>query len=247
MFDRVPKLLISVRSTAEAIIALDGGADIIDIKEPSRGALGMADPAVIAAIVEAIGGRVPVSAALGELRDAPPAMPASALGGLTYAKIGVSFEDHDVHQLRARFAAAPNAKPIIAHFAETLAADSPIAPMIERSLDWLQAHGGAGLLLDTRNKTSADLFACLSATQLEAIIEATHQRDMLIALAGRLAGDSLRRAADLGPDIIGVRGAACRQGDRGQTLDAQRVQQVRALISESRAPQHQPARAGAAG
>ena len=37
-----PGLLVSVRSAAEAITALEAGADVIDVKEPSRGALGAA-------------------------------------------------------------------------------------------------------------------------------------------------------------------------------------------------------------
>ena len=35
-----PGLLVSVRSAAEAATALAGGADLIDVKEPSRGPLG---------------------------------------------------------------------------------------------------------------------------------------------------------------------------------------------------------------
>jgi len=36
-----PGLLVSVRSADEVDDALAGGADLIDVKEPSRGALGM--------------------------------------------------------------------------------------------------------------------------------------------------------------------------------------------------------------
>jgi len=64
-----PKLLVSVRDAAEARAALVGGADLIDVKEPSRGSLGRAEADTIAAVAHAVGGRTPVSAALGELRD----------------------------------------------------------------------------------------------------------------------------------------------------------------------------------
>ena len=40
------RLLVSVRSAAEAEVALGAGADLIDVKEPSRGSLGAADPAL---------------------------------------------------------------------------------------------------------------------------------------------------------------------------------------------------------
>ena len=40
------RLVISVRNVAEAIAAAAGGADLIDLKEPNRGALGRVDAAV---------------------------------------------------------------------------------------------------------------------------------------------------------------------------------------------------------
>src|SRR5947209_8028398 len=45
-----PGLLVSVRSAAEARAALDGGAALIDIKEPARGPLGRADDGVMAEV-----------------------------------------------------------------------------------------------------------------------------------------------------------------------------------------------------
>ena len=64
-------LLISVRSAREAEIALCGGADLIDVKEPARGSLGRAKGSVIRDVVLRIAGQVPVSAALGELVQQP--------------------------------------------------------------------------------------------------------------------------------------------------------------------------------
>ncbi|MFQ5843721.1 MAG: (5-formylfuran-3-yl)methyl phosphate synthase, partial [Planctomycetota bacterium] len=40
-----PLLLASVRSIQEAILALSGGADVLDVKEPREGSLGAAPPA----------------------------------------------------------------------------------------------------------------------------------------------------------------------------------------------------------
>src|SRR3712207_1522808 len=45
------RLLVSVRSAAEAGTALEGGADIVDAKEPARGPLGAVDPVTIAEIL----------------------------------------------------------------------------------------------------------------------------------------------------------------------------------------------------
>ena len=45
-----PLLLASVRSAGEAQVAVAGGADLIDAKEPARGALGAVDADVVSAI-----------------------------------------------------------------------------------------------------------------------------------------------------------------------------------------------------
>ncbi|MCY2963839.1 MAG: hypothetical protein NT069_09370, partial [Planctomycetota bacterium] len=70
-----PRLLVSVRSATEARAALEGGCDILDVKEPSRGPLGMADLSVIREIASAAQSLYPtvsLSVALGEARDWPP-------------------------------------------------------------------------------------------------------------------------------------------------------------------------------
>src|SRR5438045_845951 len=81
------ELLVSVRSAAEAEAALEGGAAVIDVKEPANGPLGRADDETIAAVVRRVAGRRPVSAALGEL----PGQPAPYVGGgLSYMKWGLA-------------------------------------------------------------------------------------------------------------------------------------------------------------
>jgi uncharacterized protein (UPF0264 family) len=91
------RLLVSVRDCGEAIAAIDGGCDILDIKEPNRGSLGMADVATMQSIVEAVRSHtenrkaISISAALGELADWAnvdeiPRLPA----GVDYVKLGLS-------------------------------------------------------------------------------------------------------------------------------------------------------------
>ena len=67
-----PGLLVSVRTADEVAAALDGGADLIDVKEPAKGPLAPAEAEVVAAVIDAVDGKVPVSAGkycrLGECR-----------------------------------------------------------------------------------------------------------------------------------------------------------------------------------
>ena len=87
------RLLVSVVSAAEARRALAGGADIIDVKDPSEGALGAPAPRVLSEVVEAVGGAAPVSVALGDLPDLPHTAALAARGavvsGAAFVKVGL--------------------------------------------------------------------------------------------------------------------------------------------------------------
>src|SRR2546426_7669038 len=85
------QLLISIAGPAEARAALYGGADVIDAKDPRRGALGPVPPQRLRAIRAAIGSARPLSAALGDAGDASAiaaAARAAALVDVWYVKVG---------------------------------------------------------------------------------------------------------------------------------------------------------------
>src|SRR6476619_7599830 len=89
-----PGLLVSVRSASEAITALAGGADVIDVKEPARGALGAADFETLDEIVKVVRGQAIVTAAMGELADwldaADNVSSASIPNGISLFKLGLA-------------------------------------------------------------------------------------------------------------------------------------------------------------
>ena len=55
-------MLASVENLAEALLVLEAGADIIDLKSPSAGALGALPLTTVREIVQVLAGRRPVSA-----------------------------------------------------------------------------------------------------------------------------------------------------------------------------------------
>ena len=63
------ELLISVRNPSEALTALEGGADWIDVKEPDNGALGKASNETLVAVANALPLNTKLSAALGEASE----------------------------------------------------------------------------------------------------------------------------------------------------------------------------------
>src|SRR5262249_31147267 len=87
-----PQLLVSVRTVSEAEAALAGGCDVLDVKEPDRGAMGMADHGTIKAIAARADeehSTLPMSVALGEACEWDGARRAPDLPArIAYRKLG---------------------------------------------------------------------------------------------------------------------------------------------------------------
>ena len=87
------KLLVSVIDAAEARLAVAGGVDIVDVKNPAEGSLGAPAPGVIAEVGDVLPAEVPLSAAIGDLPCLPGTAALAALGavrsGAAYVKLGL--------------------------------------------------------------------------------------------------------------------------------------------------------------
>lgn len=202
------QLLVSVRNPVEAETALSAGASLIDIKEPLRGALGAADVETIEAIVRAVAGRAPVSAALGELLD-PQLNPARLPAALSFVKVGLS-RCASLADWRERWRAAIAPLPSgIRPVAVVYADDAALAPDDEAVLEAARELNCAALLIDTFDKSRGDLLSHWSLDRLADLVERCADAGILSVVAGSLRADSIRRVLPLSPDYVAVRGAVC--------------------------------------
>jgi (5-formylfuran-3-yl)methyl phosphate synthase len=233
-----PGLLVSVRNSAEALAALSGGADIIDVKEPNRGPLGAADSETISAVVRAVNGRATVTAALGELNDfiaeQTPARARPLPAGVSLFKIGL-----------ARCAAIPDWKAHWQQLIDSLdtVSDEPARPVAVVYADWRAAESPppesvlrAGiefrcpaLLIDTWKKSNGMLFDHWPAAALNDFLDEARSHNLIVVLAGSLTDHCFATALSLTPDLIAVRGAACDAGRMG-TVTADRVRDLKLAI-----------------
>lgn len=236
------RLLVSVRSADEARLAVAGGADIIDVKEPLRGSLAAADAAVLRAVRDEVGGRRPLSAALGELCErqwcdgAASELLSDCLAGYQYAKLGLA-QCAARRDWTTRWRGALSALP------------QPVSAIAVAYADWRTCRapapddvlrigaelGCAGLLIDTFDKCAGDLFHWLSQTQLAALVEAAHCAGRFVALAGSLTLHSIPRAIETRADVIAVRGAVCSE-TRVSSVDESRLRHVARRVKRSPAP-----------
>jgi uncharacterized protein (UPF0264 family) len=223
-------LLVSVRSAQEARVALAGGADLIDVKEPSRGSLGRADDAVIAAVVRTVAGRRPVSAALGDVCDfaRPYSKP-----GLNYCKLGLSGcarQPASFWQALVRNdSGGKGSSTTLVAYADWQRADAP-PPATVLALARGQRCGG--IVLDTFCKDGSTLLHWLTLPELERLCDQCRAAGLHVALAGSLGPREIALLAHLRPTWFAVRGAACGLGQRESTIEEERVRHLARLVHD---------------
>jgi uncharacterized protein (UPF0264 family) len=233
------RLLVSARNAADAAAALAGGADIVDAKEPSAGALGAVTIDVLREMLSTVDAARPVSAALGDAKDAAAELErrvrAHAAEGVAFVKIGFAgiIDTDRVTDLIASAVGAAGA-----HACAVVAVGYADAGRVggigcDALFDAATRGGAAGVLIDTADKAGPGLLQLSSPAALRRFVSAAHDRGLSIALAGKLSSVDLAVVRDVGADIAGVRGAACHAGRESAISEAR----VRVLAQIARGEQ----------
>lgn len=226
------KLLVSVRSEEEALAAADAGADFIDLKEPSAGALGGLPAATIRGILARLGerpgelSRPPVSATIGDF-------PAGDIDAI----LSRVREVHDcgVDHVKVGVERGPDA-PALLHALAGLGL--PLIPVLiaDDGIDaGLVAGAAAGsfpaVMLDTADKRSGTLLDIVPEAQLRAFIATVRGAGAAAGLAGALRLVDVPRLLSLDPDFAGFRSAVCAPSPAGRAgpLDPARIRRLRAV------------------
>jgi uncharacterized protein (UPF0264 family) len=231
------RLLVSVADAAEARLALEGDADIIDVKDPARGSLGAADASVLREIADFVGTARPISAALGDAADEraiETAARAAATNRLAYVKVGFAGVA-DATKVESLIAAAvsgvrsvsTSSGVVAVAYADAVRVDS-VSP--DRVIEAAERARAVGVLLDTARKDGGALFDLMDQVRVGRWVRLAHEAALTVALAGSLTAADLASARALGADIAGVRGAACEGGRVGRISH----ERVAALVRANR-------------
>ncbi|MEX2722682.1 MAG: (5-formylfuran-3-yl)methyl phosphate synthase [Candidatus Freyarchaeota archaeon] len=233
------KLLISPRDEQEALEAIAGGADIIDVKNPLEGSLGANFPWVIRRIRDITPRELEVSATIGDFPNKPGTAALAALGaavsGADYVKVGLYGVNayHEALYLAKQVVRSvktykPSVKIVVAGYADAYRINA-IDPF---KIPHITSEAGADVaMVDTAIKDGTGLFDLWSLEEIEGFIQDAHGRKVLVALAGSIKKESLPLIQDLGADVVGIRGAACEKSDRIQgRITRERVQELSNIL-----------------
>jgi uncharacterized protein (UPF0264 family) len=228
-----PKILVSVRNAVEARVALSFHVDIIDIKEPTHGPLGKAENQTIEDVLQSLSPNPPpLSLALGELSEdswlvVSELLRSPLMEQVSYVKFGLagcatSCLANDWPKLwLKRLALLPtNVEPVAVAYADHTMCGAPaVGEVIHQSV----CCGCRYLLLDTYTKTEGDIFQMIGENGVKSAARLARNFNIQFALAGSIQPTNLATALNCGPDIIAIRGAACRANDRNATICAEKL------------------------
>jgi uncharacterized protein (UPF0264 family) len=230
------KLLVSPMNVQEAIASEQGGADIIDVKNPKEGSLGANFPWVIAEIRAHVS--KPLSATIGDFSYKPGTASLAALGaamsGAQYVKVGL-YDIHTQEQAYDLLSAVVRSvrtfdaeRTVVASAYSDYARIGSISPF---ALPAIAKKAGVDVVMvDTGIKDGKSTFEFMDNGELQKFVDLAHENRLGCALAGSIKFEDIPFLKKISPDIIGVRGCVC-GGDRSQSIKPELVKKLKAMLN----------------
>lgn len=233
-------LLISPINTDEALEAISGGADIIDVKNPKEGSLGANFPWVIKSIREITPEDLLVSATLGDVPYKPGTVSLAAAGavvsGADYIKVGLYGTKNYSQALEVMENVVKTVKNFnddVQVVASGYADAHRVGAINPMQIPRVAVNSGADLaMIDTAVKDGKTLFDFMDEESISKFTDETHDYGLKNALAGSIKEDQLKLLYYLGCDVVGIRGAACTGGDRNKgTIHRSAVSRLKDMVA----------------
>ena len=229
-------LMVSVQNRDEALEALHGGADIVDVKNLQEALVGSAHPLTVKAVREAIPLERHASVTLGVVPNqiGTVAMAAYTAGVLEATSVKVGFMKTDYSAAVETLLACREAlESFDTKLIGSLFADNPLYDGLDAEHMLPLARDGRcdGFLIDTLTKDGRNLFDFIEEAQLREMVLAGKGLGMSTALSGHLRIEDLDELARINPDIVGVRGAVCQKGDRQSGVHRDAVAEFKSQLN----------------
>ena len=219
--------LASVSSIDEARLVRSLGADVIDLKNPARGALGALDEDCVRAIAALPDKDVTLSATIGDLPAYAAELESAIVGmhdcGVDIVKVGVFDKTISPFMLSVLNRLTGRGIFIVLVF---------FAELYRPGIDFqrLRRSGITGAMLDTCEKANGNLRGKLDDGTLAEFVRTAEQAGLVTGLAGSLTCEDVPPLLRINPHYLGFRGALCKRHQRTSRIDAAKVREIRRLI-----------------
>jgi len=218
-------------------MALQCGADIIDLKDPAQGALGALPLEVITEVVAFIQAKDPsarrlTSATVGDLPMQPELMREQVLALLQtkvdiikigfFADLNAGLADYQPC-IDALMPIARSGTKLVA----VLFAEYEYPPAVVSAI---KNAGFYGVMLDTAEKNGNTFLDYFSADEIKAFAERVQAQGLLFGLAGSLNLQHVATVSEIAPDYMGFRGGVCMEHQRKAGLDSVKIRAIRRIM-----------------
>lgn len=231
------QLLISVTSIEEAEIALENGADFIDLKDPAQGALGALPLATITEIVSYV--KVVsnpscklTSATIGDLPMKPQFIAEQvaqlAKTGVDIIKIG--FFDDGENKLSDYESCLSALDPLVKSGLKLIAVLFAEYKYPFSLISSIKNAGFYGVMLDTAIKNGTTFLDYLTEEEFNKFSQNVRAHNLIFGLAGSLAIQHVAKVKEFNPSYIGFRGGVCVGNQRKFKLDSAKITAIRKLL-----------------
>jgi len=248
------ELLVSVVNEEQAAPAATLGVVWVDLKDPSRGPLGMASQVRQQAVLERLRAwpNIRRSVALGEVAEHDSTQPLPLpCPGFQFAKLGTA------HLIPAEPTVPPDAaawwprwstwyhalpdgcQGVLVAYADSRAC---LGMDVDTALDLALRHNLPYVLVDTYDKAAGGLFPIVAREyrlpKIRTWIDRAKQQGTHLALAGQLSLSEVQQLSDWQAEIVGVRSAVCERDElgvpiRSGALCPDRLQRLLAACQDS--------------
>ncbi len=223
--------LASVDNLQDAITVSEHGANIIDLKDPSQGALGGLTLDSIHEIVDHLWEKSIVSATVGDL-EADVALVLDRIEkvadtGVDYVKVGMFSQQHINNCLPAfEYHARRGIKIIAVLFAD-------IEFDIQQTVKMCKKAHLSGVMMDTAGKNAGSLLLHREITELSRFIQSAKNLGLITGLAGSLREKDIKTLLPINPDYIGFRTALCENHIRTAPVSKHLVEAISKYFTNS--------------
>ena len=219
--------LASVSSLDETRLVRSLGADVIDLKDPARGALGALGVDTVRSIAASVDKSAVLSATVGDLPVYAAELESAVIGmhgcGVDIVKVGVFDRTVSPFMLSVLDRLAGRGISIVLVF---------FAELYPPDIDFqrLRRGGITGVMLDTCEKANGNLRDKLDDGALAEFVRKAERAGLVTGLAGSLTREDISPLLRISPDYLGFRGALCQRHQRTLQIDTAKVTEIRELI-----------------